>query len=278
MKNNLYEEKYSKTKKKLIIISIVIFAIGVLLGGGLITKGLSIRSEIKYRFSEENKAEVGKKYFKEKEKVENKKKELEDKIWPIKQQIRDLENADFNGFNDEYRERKRKIEELSKSKEDDEETIKLLERVLNSSTDCSNVEKENKILTDYCVIKEEYIYINEDWHESYYDCVPYYMFGVFIIIVFSGISLSIYSSAKVRDIAAFAMQQGIPLVEEGVEAMTSIHKKIVKEMAPMYGDIAREVAKGVEKGKRQGNLIKCNSCGAPVDDASDTCKYCKSKY
>ena len=67
-------------------------------------------------------------------------------------------------------------------------------------------------------------------------------------------------------------------MEEGVEKITSIHKKMVKEMAPVYGEVAKEVAKGVEKGKRQGQKTKCSGCGALVEDNTDTCKYCKSKY
>lgn len=280
MENNRYlnEEKNIKTKKKLLIVSIIILFIGVLLGGGLIAKGLSIRSEIKYRFSEENKAEVKKQYDAEKEKLENKKKELEDKVKPIRQEIRELERAEFNGFNDEYRERKRKIDELVEKKKDDEETIKLLDGVLYTiSSWCDNIEKENELTADYCVLKEEYYNISEKRGEDD-RYIPCFIGGGFLFIFFSMISFSIYSFAKARDIAAFTMQQGMPLMEEGVEKITSIHKKMVKEMAPVYGEVAKEVAKGVEKGKRQGNLVKCNNCGAPVEDDTDTCKYCKSKY
>ena len=279
MENHLSEEKYQKTKKKLMVIAIVVFGIGLLIGLGLITKGLIKRSEINLRFSEENKKVILEQMENEKEKISIKKKELEDKIEPIKNQIKDLERVKFDGFNEAYYERQDKISELIKSKMEDENTIDLLDDVLYRGY-CSSVAENNEITAKYCSLHAEFEYINSVAHKSsdFADCTSFYVFGGFVIIVFSMISIPIYSSAKARDIAAFTMQQGIPLMEEGVEKITSIHKKMVKEMAPVYGEVAKEVAKGVEKGKRQGQKTKCSGCGAPVEDDTDTCRYCKSKY
>ena len=215
----------------------------------------------------------------EKEKIKSKKKELEDKIAPINEEIKDLERVKFDGFNEAYYERQDKISNLIKSKMEDEKTLDLLDDVLYRNY-CNSVAEENEITSEYCSLHAEFEYISSETRKSIElsDCTSFYVFGGFIIIIFGMISLFIYLNAKGRDIAAFTIQEGMPLMEEGIEKMTSLKKNVAKEMASAYGDIAREVAKGVEKGKRQGKMVKCSNCGAPVEDGTDTCKYCGNKY
>lgn len=80
----------------------------------------------------------------------------------------------------------------------------------------------------------------------------FYMFGGFIIIVTLMISGIIYSTAKRREIAAFGVQQMMPIAQEGLEKIAPTIGKagasIAKEMAPAYSEVAKEIAKGIKEG------------------------------
>lgn len=71
--------------------------------------------------------------------------------------------------------------------------------------------------------------------------IPFYMFGVFIIIVSGMISLSIYLFAKSREITAFTTQQVMPIAKEGLD-----------KIAPTVGNAAKEIAKGITAGIEEG--------------------------
>ena len=75
--------------------------------------------------------------------------------------------------------------------------------------------------------------------------VPFYFFGGFIIVVFGGIALSIYFFAKGRDIAAFTMQQTMPLVQESIDKMTPT---IANSTGTIAGSVAKSVTKGIKDG------------------------------
>ena len=81
------------------------------------------------------------------------------------------------------------------------------------------------------------------------------MFGIFIIIASSIIAFSIYMIAKRRELLAFGIQQVMPLAEETVEKITPTIAKtgatIAKEMAPSYGEIAKEISKGIKEGMKK---------------------------
>lgn len=56
MENTKYltEESYAKTKKKIIRISLIIFVLGLLIGGGLIGIGVKRSIDINYKYSQKN--------------------------------------------------------------------------------------------------------------------------------------------------------------------------------------------------------------------------------
>ena len=66
---------------------------------------------------------------------------------------------------------------------------------------------------------------------------------------------SIYIFAKRREILSFQAQQVMPVAQEGIEKMAPTVGKagasIAKEMAPVYGDIAKEISKGIKQGKEE---------------------------
>lgn len=51
----LNEEKYLKSKKKIVIVALIILIIGFLVGGSLIAKGINKSKEIDSIYNEENK-------------------------------------------------------------------------------------------------------------------------------------------------------------------------------------------------------------------------------
>lgn len=85
-----------------------------------------------------------------------------------------------------------------------------------------------------------------------------------------------------RDINAYMAQQQIPIAQEGLEKMApSVGKAgstIAKEMAPAYGDIAKEISKGIKEGiKETGSTVYCKYCGSQIDSDSIFCKKCGKK-
>ena len=78
------------------------------------------------------------------------------------------------------------------------------------------------------------------------------MIGGFIIIAACMIAGSIYMTTKQREILAFHTQQVMPVAQEGMEKMAPTIGKtgasIAKEMAPAYGEIAKEISKGIKEG------------------------------
>ena len=66
------------------------------------------------------------------------------------------------------------------------------------------------------------------------------------------ISFAIYRVATRREIAAFSVQQVMPVAQEGIEKMAPTFGKVggelAKNMAPVYGEIAKEISKGIKEG------------------------------
>lgn len=113
--------------------------------------------------------------------------------------------------------------------------------------------KNNKYTSKYCSLKlqiEDFDGFNKTFDSAKY--VPFYIIGAFIIIASSMIAGAIYMITKRREIAAFTIQQTMPLAQEGIEKMAPTVGKagasIVKEMAPVYGDIAKQISKGIKEG------------------------------
>lgn len=141
---------------------------------------------------------------------------------------------------------------LIKNHQDDtSKKLSDIEVVLNSS--CSF--NKNASYDNYCNLKQELdkktnMPNSKSFESSKF--IPFYMIGGFIIISTLMISAAIYSRAKAREILAFQAQQVMPVASEGLENIApSIGKagaSIAKEMGPVYGEMAKEITKGIREG------------------------------
>lgn len=259
-KKFLNEESYQKTKNKIKVVALIILVIGILIGGSLIATGIRKQNEINSKYSEENKQKIASQLEVEKQNITNKKTEIENKIKPIEDQIKSLERVSFNGFDAAYYERKDKIEELQKSISSDKKTILVIDDVLEDSNfACKFDGKTNFVTSQYCSLSNQLNDISSDFNKSFdsRDSIPFYMFGGFIIVASGMISLSVYMFAKRREILAFGAQTIIPVAKEVVDDVAPTIGKagatIAKEMAPVYGDIAKEISKGIKEGINETN-------------------------
>lgn len=276
-KKYLNEENYERGKKKLKTIALIILIVGVLIGGSLIFTGLVKQGQTNSQYSEESKNNKKEQLEQEKQQLTQElddekqnlltsKSTLENKIKPIEDEIKSLEREPFTGFDDAYYERKDKIEELEESIATDKNSISVIDSVLDESFAwCEfDVAKNNTYTSKYCSLKNqvekkdteiagldhEFSEFNKEFDS--FDSIPFYMFGAFIIIASCMISGSIYMFSKRREIMAFQAQQTIPLVQEVAEKTApSIGKfgaTIAKAKAPVYGEIAKEISKGIKDG------------------------------
>lgn len=213
-KKYLNEERYLKTKKKIVKIAGIILLVGLLVGGSLIATGLIKQEKVNSKYSEESRASIQKQLETEKQILEAKKLELENKG------IKYDAFADY-GDGEIY-------------------DLHIITRVLDPSFDsCSFDEYKNNSLTSkYCSCKEQLEDFTE-FNKSFdsYDNIPFYMLGAFVIIASSMISFAIYMVTKQREIAAFGSQQIMPVAQEGMETI-----------APSIGNVAKEISKGIKEG------------------------------
>ena len=68
-KKYLNEESYKKMKKKILFVSLIVFIIGLLIGGGIISIGLVKREEINNKYSDSSKNTQIKKLENEKNEI-----------------------------------------------------------------------------------------------------------------------------------------------------------------------------------------------------------------
>lgn len=275
----LTEEKYLQSKKKVKNMTLLVLIIGVLIGGSFITVGLINQSKVNSKYSDENKAkelkqlETKKQEIKEQIEIEkqnliNFKEELETKIKPVEDEIKSLDREKFTGFDEAYYARKDKIEELTKSISDDKKSIGIIEKVLNESFEyCFYDAINNTYTANYCSLKSQLVkneseifsldskYSVSNIKSESENYIPLYIIGGFILIVTLNISLSLYMVTKRREIAAFSAQQMMPIAQEGVEKMSSTIGKaganIVKEMSTVYGEVAKDISKGIKEGLKE---------------------------
>lgn len=264
MENKKYldEETYQKNKKKITRISIIILIIGIIIGSSLITTGLVKQNQINSKYSLKNKEDLAKQLENENQKILeqieiekqniiNTKTNIEIKIKPIEDEIKNIEREPFTGFDDAYYARKDKIEELEKSIINDKKMIRVIDNALDESFNyCGFNEAQNNTYTSkYCSLKKQssdklYKINNLDNQFSEFNKrfesnknIPFYMFGSFIIIASCMIAGSIYMITKRREITAFTMQQVMPVAKEGIDTM-----------APTIGNVAKEITKGIKEG------------------------------
>lgn len=276
-KEILTEENYLKGKKKIKSIALIVLTIGLLLGGSFIIAGIIKQNAVNEKYSEKNKAKELQQLESEKQQLSNQveeekqnliksKEDLEAKIKPIENEIKNLKRVTFTGFDDAYYARQDKIEELNESIVADKKSIDVIENALDESFDhCAfDSAKNNNYTSSYCSLKNELkakngeIYLLDSKYSDFdknfelEEYTPFYIVGGFILIASIMISGSIYMMTKRREIAAFSVQQMMPIAQEGIEKIApSVGKagaSIAKEMAPTYGQIAKEISKGIKEG------------------------------
>ena len=104
---------------------------------------------------------------------------------------------------------------------------------------CDLLISDNTYTENYCSIKKQLDDINDEFNkkQASFSCIPFYMFGGFIIVASCMIAGSIYTFAKRREILAFSAQQVMPVAQEGID-----------KMAPTMGNVAKEITKGIKDG------------------------------
>ena len=242
----LNEESYVKTKKELIICSVIVLLIGILFGSSLIAIGLFKQGKVNANYSEVNKESLSKKLEIEKQSLISSKEKIEDEIKPVEDEIKSLEREKFTGFDDAYYQRQDKIEELEKSISESKKNISAIETALGDSMSaCAfGTTANNSYTKEYCSIRNSLEDASSSFNKKFdsHNSIPYYMFGGFIIAASLMISVSIYTFAKRREILAFSAQQVMPVAKEGIEKMTPTVSKSVEE-------ITRSVKKGLKDDK-----------------------------
>ncbi len=234
-KEFLNEEKYQNTKNKISLISFVIIGIGILIGGSLIATGVIKNMSINERYSEKNIASIEKQIEDEKEKLEDRQKELADKGVTYDR------SADYT--------------------DGDAYEYKIIYNVLDPSYDrCSFDEyKNNNTTKKYCALKEELEEVSSEFNKSFdsHDSVPFFIFGAFVIIASCMFGFVTFMISKRREMMAFSLQQVMPVAQEGLEKMeptlSKVGSRMMKNMAPAYGEMAKEISKGIKEGLNQNN-------------------------
>lgn len=143
---------------------------------------------------------------------------------------------------------------LSNGEDEESKTISIIEGVL--SNNCFGSGESNIYTSRYCSLVNE-LDDKTDFNKKFdsFDSIPFYMLGAFAIIASCMIAGSIYMTTKHREILAFQTQQVMPIVQEGMEKMAptigEAGASIAKEMSPVYGEIAKEISKGIKDGLKK---------------------------
>lgn len=234
-KELLSEEKYQNTKGKISKVAFIIIGIGFLIGLSLIGTGIYKNMKINERYSEKNIAKVEKQIEEEKAVLVARQKELADR--GVKYD-RSAEYTDGDAY--EY---------------------KIIYNVLDPSFDRCKFDEysENKVTKKYCALKEELDEISNDFNKSFdsHDSVPFFMFGAFVMITSCMIGGFVFTISKRREMLAFSVQQVMPVAQEGMEKMeptlSKVGSRMMKNMAPAYGEMAKEISKGIKEGLQEMN-------------------------
>lgn len=120
--------------------------------------------------------------------------------------------------------------------------------------------EDNEIIEDYCVIKNELTELQYNknhrnpirTNNNSFAYIPLIMIGFFVTVVSVMGKVMLFSITHRREIMAYGAQQVMPVAQEGIEKMAPTIGKagasMAKEMAPIYGDIAKEISKGIKEG------------------------------
>ena len=225
-KEYLTEEAYQKSKKKIKLVAAIILIVGLTIGGTLIGIGISNKNKIDSKYSEENK--------------ESEMKRIKAEIAEEKETLSTIK-ADLESKGVEY-------DAFTEYDDGESYQLKIVSEVLNPRYDrCFLAEyKENNITQKYCSLQNELdeventnVEFERNLNSSSY--IPFFIFGVFVIIVSCMIAGINYMRTKGREMLAFGIQQVRPIAEEGME-----------KMAPSIGRTSKTIAKDIAEGIREG--------------------------
>lgn len=260
-KEFLNEETYQKNKNTIVKIALIVLIVGLLLGGSLIITGLvkthnakKTNEQIYNEIDNSNTSRTESQVQTDIDNIESQINVIDTEIDSINTEIKKLQNeknqifTQDHGFSDRYYAKENEITE----KETERNTKVREKSKLNEKLNEYELELW-KIQSGYNDTKNEIEKANNTISSSKY--IPFYILGGFIIIASSMISFSIYTFAKRREILAFSTQQVMPIAQEGIEKMAPTIGKsgasIAKEMAPVYGSIAKEISKGIKDGIKE---------------------------
>ena len=230
-KKYLTEEHYEKGKKVILKIAIAVLVIGIILGVFLIVAGImKLNSTSESSINNDN--SVVEEDAMTEEEIDLKIAEINNQINEINETLNSLKsekNQEFmaNGFSEKYYEIDSEIEtENKKISELNQEKF-----TLESEKQLAN----NGFIDDF---EEDG---PEDLASKGFGGMMI-MGGIMVLIFTALISGKLFMLYKGREILAFAAQQTIPVAKEGME-----------EIAPSIGNVAKEISKGINSGKKDAN-------------------------
>jgi len=274
-KEYLNEDKYQQTEKKLLKLSKILLIVGICLSATIIIVGLintnkKSSDEVvieKVDYVADTKKEIEQlknqltekqpKLTQEAEKLTTKKNELIAK--GIKQSI-DYNNGEsydlyildtvldpgYNScWNDTFSKNALSKEycSLKNDVEDIEDKIEAKEKYISSGRAETETKEKNERLEQ-----------EAEWNKSNdkLSIMPYIIFAIPAFMFPGMIALMLFMTAKRRSMMAFSAQQVMPVAQESIEKMAPTIGKagasVAKEMAPVYGEIAKEIGKGIKEG------------------------------
>lgn len=194
-KEFLNEENYQKSNKKVKIMALVIFLVGILLGGTLIVTGIVKMMNVGDSEPQNVRSEAS---------IQAEIDVLNEDMIPLKAK----KNEEFmkNGFSEDYY----KIENELSTKQN-----KLMELETELSRIKSGALKIEQDATDFAK-KAKYI--------------PLIIIGGFISIASITISLFVFFISKRREIMAYTTQQVMPVAQEGIEKMAPTVGTVAREL------------------------------------------------
>ena len=255
-KKYLDEETYQRTNKKIGSVGKIIGFIVLIIGLSLIGYGVYQIMQNNEKHNSENidklienvekeKTEVQNRLNEEKDILKQEKIELNNKIEPIEDEITRLGRVQFDGFTDEYYERQDKIEELNNNIKKDKESIKNIDYALDDSVfTCAFDQLVNDNATEnYCAISKELSTLDDEIKnlnsefgiefEKKSESNRYMIFiipGIFLTVLGGMIFLWTFMITKRRKIAAYGVQQMMPIAQEGLEKVGPSLGKVAKDI------------------------------------------------
>src|SRR5574344_1261730 len=180
------------------------------------------------------------------------------KVTDLESQIRALENK------------------ISSSK--NEEVSNLVKKYNTLNSKISSFESDSKAAEAEKEFNENFNKTNESMRNTENIAALLSHGAVGIPFIFIGIFVLVF--AYRRDIEAFTVQSTLPIAQEGIDAMTptiaKAGKTLTETMAPAYGNVAKEISKGIKEGI-DSDKIKCPKCGKLIVADAKICPYCGKK-